>query len=104
MTNKERRLEFHKILTNIPRVKKVYAQTPSDIEMEYPAIRYKRHRANVNYADDDLYTVRVGYQVIIIDADVDSEIPAAVSALPYSRFESHYTVNNLNHDVYNVFY
>jgi hypothetical protein len=42
--------------------------------------------------------------ITIIDANPDSDIPAKVGNLPLCKFNRHYTADNLNHDVYNVYY
>jgi len=42
--------------------------------------------------------------VTVIDQDPDSEIPDKVAEMPMSLFNRFYTADNLNHDVYNVFF
>jgi hypothetical protein len=44
------------------------------------------------------------YQVTIIDRDPDSGIPEVVAGLPTSTFSRHFTVDNLNHDVYTLYF
>jgi len=44
------------------------------------------------------------YQVKVIDRDPDSDIPDQVAAIPMSLFNRFYTAENLNHDVYSVFF
>ena len=42
--------------------------------------------------------------VTVIDPDPDGILSDKVLALPMSSFDRHFTMNNLNHDVYNVYY
>jgi len=42
--------------------------------------------------------------ITVIDQDPDSIIPDKVAAMPLSLFNRFYTVDNLNHDVYNVYF
>jgi len=56
------------------------------------------------FADDIPYTHHWQYQVTVIDKNPDSEIPARIANLPMCKFEHHYTSDNLNHDVYNLYY
>jgi len=41
---------------------------------------------------------------MVIDKDPDSEIPGMVAKLPLCKFVRHYTTDNLNHDVYRLYY
>ena len=99
-----RRLELHAKLVGLLGSDNVYFQPPSTITMKYPAIVYRRSQLNTNHADDELYTKQQGYDVTVIDPNPDSEIPHKILTLPMSRFASHFTSDNLNHDVFNVFY
>ena len=99
-----RRLEFHQILIDTSGVKNVYFQPPETVKMNYPAIIYSRSSVNARHANNELYKRRQAYRVIVVDSDPDSEIPDKISQLPLCRFESHYTADNLNHDVFNIFY
>jgi hypothetical protein len=56
------------------------------------------------YANDKPYLHRIRYEITVIDNNPDSEIPAKIGTLPMSSFERHYTKDNLNHDIYNIYY
>jgi hypothetical protein len=99
-----RRLEFHDILVQLLGSANVYFQPPATVKMHYPCIVYERNSINAKYADDLLYNNRVCYAVTVIDSNPDSEISFKVGKLPLSSFERHFTANNLNHDIYNVYY
>lgn len=98
------RLELHRILSNIPGVKKAYFQPPATVKMTYPCIVYELNNMDTQYADDKPYSVMKGYTITVIDADPDSEIKDHVALLPYCRFDRHFYVDNLNHDTFKLYY
>lgn len=81
-----------------------YFQPPPTLKMQYPCIVYKRDDAETLFADNKLYRTTKRYQVTVIDGDPDSLIPDKVAGLPLCSFDRHYTADNLNHDVYNLFF
>lgn len=82
----------------------VYFQPPRSTLMEYPAIRYERENIFNRHADNLPYHLAHMYQITVIDWDPDSEIVEAVAKLPRCRFERHYTADDLNHDVFTIYY
>lgn len=80
----------------------VYFQPPS--KMEYPCIKYKLDDDSVQYADNSPYLQVNGYQVMIIDWDPDSVLRDIIATLPMCRFARHYTADDLNHFVYDLFF
>jgi hypothetical protein len=98
------RVDFHYILTGLLGSNYVYFQPPETLKLTYPCIVYQREAEDVKYANNRLYTHKKRYQVTVIDKNPDSEIPDKIRQLPYSSFNRHYTADNLNHDVYDVYY
>lgn len=98
------RLELHKILCEILGSRNVYYQPPESVKMEYPAIVYSRDGIDNTFAENSVYKQDHQYQIIVIDKDPDSEIVAAVSKMPMCRFVRHYEADNLNHDVFGIYY
>lgn len=96
------RLQLHELLTSF--VDNVYFQPPVNITLEYPCIIYKRDYAETEFADNAPYNHVIRYMVTVIDRDPDSDIPSKVAAMPKCLFTRFFTVDNLNHDVYRVFY
>ena len=96
------RLQLHEVLESF--VDNVYFQPPTNITLEYPCIIYKRDYAETEFADNQPYNHVVRYMVTIIDRDPDSDIPPKVASMPLCLFNRFYTVDNLNHDVYRVFF
>lgn len=100
----DKRLQLHEIFLSIPGVKEAYFQPPSTLDLVYPCIIYSRKKNNTDFANDKPYNHHTAYQVIVIDEDPDSGIPMVIASMPMSSFDRHYTADNLNHDVYNVYF
>jgi hypothetical protein len=98
------RLEFQDVLEALDDSVSVYFQPPSNVRMSYPAIVYNRDYAKVAFADNTPYSRTVRYQVTVIAADPDSLIPDRVADMPMTTYIRHYTTENLNHDIYDVYF
>lgn len=96
--------ELQSMLEELIHSKNVYFQPPASIKMNYPAIRYSRNNIENKKADDSVYSQRIAYQLTVIDYDPDSEITKLVSKLPYCSFNTSYASDNLNHDVFTLYY
>lgn len=82
----------------------VYFQTPESVKMEYPCIRYTRYSNKTIFANDKPYKKMFCYTLVVIDKNPESSILEKVISLPMCAFERHYTSNNLNHDVFTLYY
>lgn len=102
MMNK--RLELHELLCEVLGSRNVYFQPPESVKMRYPAIVYSRNRIENTSADNTVYKQDVSYKITVIDQDPDSEIVERVSAIPGIMYDRPYVSNNLNHDVFTLFY
>jgi len=98
------RLELQTTFEDLQVGVSVYFQPPPNVQMSYPAIVYNRDFRDADYADNIVYYKRWRYQVTIIDRDPDSALPDLVGDLPLSRFVRHFTTENLNHDIYDLYY
>lgn len=96
------RLQLHDLLVAI--TPRVYFQPPENVQLVYPCIIYKRDFADTKFADNEPYAHKKRYMVTVIDRDPDSNIPDKVAQLPSSTFNRFYTADDLNHDVYQVFF
>lgn len=94
------RLSLQTLLTTILGSDNVYYQSPANISMSYPAIKYTRKGIDNTFANNEVYGQEVSYEVTVIDPDPDSAIVTSVSKLPRCKFDRHYTSDNLNHDVF----
>lgn len=82
----------------------VYFQPPNNLQMQYPCIIYQRDYAYTEFADNGPYRYCKRYQVTVIDRDPDSLIPDKIANLPMSTFNRFFATDNLNHDVFNVYF
>lgn len=98
------RKQLQTILETILGSKNVYFQPPSSVRLRYPCIIYHRSYEDVRYADDAPYARKKRYTITVVDRDPDSLIPDKVADLPMCKFERFYTSDNLNHDVYNLYF
>lgn len=98
------RLEFHLILLKLLGSNYVYFQAPASVKMQYPCIIYRRSGHNIKKANDIIYNKKTSYMVTLIDPNPDSELNDKLLNIPLCSFERHYTADNLNHDVYNIYY
>lgn len=96
------RLQLHELLETF--TDNVYFQPPTNVELKYPCIVYKRDFAETEFADNLPYSHEMRYMVTVIDRDPDSDIPGKVADMPKSVFNRFFTFDDLNHDVYNVFF
>lgn len=85
-------------------VPNVYFEPPPTTVMEYPCIVYHRNDADTKFANNFPYQYTKRYSVMVIDDDGDSELPDMIAALPMCLFNRFYTADNLNHDVFNLFF
>ena len=98
------RLDLQALLVAILGTGNVYFQPPPTIQMAYPCIVYKRDTSRTKYAGDKPYGRVIRYQVIYIDPNPDSTIPDKIAELPMCAHNRFYTADNLNHDVFNLFF
>ena len=98
------RQDLHDILLDILGSEHVYFQPPPTVKMNYPCIVYKRDDADTKFADNRPYSRMKQYQVTAISRDPDSVIPEKIAELPLCVFDRFYTADNLNHDVYKLFF
>ncbi len=98
------RLELQTLLVSLLGSSNVYFQPPPTVKMQYPCIIYNRDSVNTAFADNKPYKHKRRYQVTVIDQDPDSVIHEKVAALSLCSYDRFYTADNLNHDVYNLFF
>lgn len=82
----------------------VYYQPPEGVKIQYPAIIYNRDDIYNTFADNIVYTQDHKYSITVIDEDPDSTFVQLVSKIPRIKFVRHYVSDNLNHDVFTLYY
>ena len=98
------RLNLQTELETILGSRNVYFQPPSSVRMQYPAIVYSRKGIEKRSANDCAYRKLSSYEVILVDKNPDSKFVNKILDLPYCSFDRHYESDNLNHDVFTLYY
>lgn len=98
------RLKLQTELEKLLGTKNVYYSPPASLKMQYPAIVYSRSDIDNAHANNSVYKQEYAYEITVIDRNPDSEIVKKVSRLPRCRFNRHYPSDNLNHDVFTIYY
>ena len=105
-----KRLKLHEILCRIINItepdgdRHTYFNPPMSVQMKYPAIVYSRKPISNKYADNSVYKQDRAYNITVIDKDPDSELVIKVSQLPKCRHDNHFISDNLNHDIFTLYF
>lgn len=100
----DRRLELHEKLKSIMTNGNVYHQPPESLKLKFPCIVYERARDRAIYADDVPYMRKMRYTITLIDKKSVSDYLESLLALPYCTFDRHFASDDLNHDVFTIYY
>ena len=98
------RLKFHELLKDVLGSNNVYFQPPESLRMEYPALVYTRQLIDPRHANNLPYSLEYKYQVTHIDRDPDSDTPRKLALLAKSRHERQFKADNLNHNVFIIYF
>ena len=98
------RRELQAALEGLLGSREVYFQPPATIQMSYPAIVYSRAAILADHADNNPYYLRKRYSVTVIDRNPDSVLPDKLAEWPMCRHDRHFKVDNLNHDVFTLYF
>lgn len=101
MSRESRRLKLQETLEAIPGIQKVYFQPPASISMKYPCIIFSFETESKLHADGKAYLIRDRYSMTLITKEhMPDEIMDAILSIPYTKFDRHYTSDNLHHFSY----
>lgn len=92
------------LLEEILGSRNVYFQPPESMKLKYPCIVYERSGIHSDSANNKKYRVQKRYTVTFMSEDPDSETPDKLSALPYCAFDRSFKSDNLNHDVFTLYF
>ena len=96
------RLDLHYRLKQI--ADNVYFQPPANVHLIYPCIIYERARANVNFAGNNPYKYMKRYKITVISGNPDDLIADEIAQLPLCTHDTFFTADNLNHDVFTIYF
>ena len=83
----------------------VYYQPPTGTKIKYPCIIYERSSVLSTFADNRKYLNTMSYTITVIDKDPDSDIPNKVNdTFTMCEWQRHYVSDNLNHDVFFIYF
>lgn len=99
-----KRQDLQNILVALLGSSNVYFQPPESIKLIYPCIIYRRDSVRTIFANDSPYKNTKRYQITVIDGNPDSGIPDKVAKLPLCSYDRSFSADNLNHDVFNLFF
>lgn len=100
----DRRIELQRVLEEVLGSGNVYFQPPENLKMKYDCIVYERSRIEALYASNAPYRLLDRYQVTAIYKNPDSELPRRLAMLPMCSHDRHFPADNLNHDVFVLYY
>ena len=82
----------------------VYFQPPTNLSMEYPCIVYSRDTIQTDFSGNQPYNRMRRYSITVIDRNPDSAIVDAVGALERCSHSRSFKADDLNHDVFQLYY
>lgn len=98
------RVELQNLLEEMLGNNHVYYQPPESTKMSYPAIKYSKQDIRSTYANNNKYSMRDCYQLMVIAKLPDNPVIKKLLALPYCSYDRHYVADNLNHDALTIYY
>ena len=98
------RLDLQTVLEETLGSNYVYYQPPESVSLQYPCIIYNLDNMDTQFSDNTPHSVVRRYSVTVIDADPDSDLPDKIAQLPMCIFDRHYTADNLNHDIFIIYF
>jgi hypothetical protein len=85
-------------------VKNVYIKPPANMQMEYPCVLISRAKGETAFADNNPYRHQKRYLLTAIAMDPDSGLYDKLAALPRCVHDRSFPADNLNHDVFTIFF
>lgn len=98
------RLDLQSLLEELLGSRNVYYQPPESIKMQYDAIRYSKSTITSRYANNNKYSMKDCYELIVISKRPDNPVIKKLLALPYCSYDRPYVADNLYHDVLTIYY
>lgn len=98
------RLQLHSILEDILGSTNVYFQPPENYKLKYPCIVYNLKNIKTYFGDNNPYRKTKLYEVTAIDRNPDSELPDKLSDLKMCQMANSFSVDYLNHWVFDLYF
>lgn len=98
------RTQLQSLLESVQGSRNVYFQPPPSLVMVYPCIVYSRDQRKTEFADNAPYRTTPRYQVTAISRDPDNPVVEKLAQLPMCVQSTNFVRNNLNHDVFTLYF
>lgn len=98
------RLDLQTLLEAVLESDAVYFQPPNNITLRYPCIVYQRSGIDIRHADNNPYKHLVRYTVTLIHRNPDNDVVDRLANLSHCSYDRFFTANNLNHDVFTIYF
>lgn len=98
------RVDLQTLLEEILGSDNVYFQPPAGRQMNYPCIVYQRNRIESEHANNQPYEQYKSYTVTYITRDPDDAVVDLIAALPKCEHNRFFALDNLNHDVFTLYF
>lgn len=100
------RLDLQDKLTELLGSDHVYFQPPESIRLKYPCFIYERSSGYSQAADDLKYHKYFRYELMFITKEPDTNdfISTILDAFEYCTYTRHFVSDNLNHEVFDLYY
>ena len=83
----------------------VYFQPPESLKIDYPAIIYSHKKYDKVYANNRKYLQKNKYSVTLIYNDPELEdVISNLLEMEYCSHDAHSVSNNLNHDMFTLYF
>ena len=98
------RQQLQSLLEELQGSEHVYFQPPANVQIVHPCIVYQRDDLDTKYADNVPYGLHQRYQITVIDRNPDSAVTLKIAALPMCSYNRFFVADNLNHDVFSLYF
>ena len=98
------RIELQTKLEELLGSRQVYYQPPESVKMVYPAIVYSKNGIKTTHANDTVYTNMTSYTLTVISRKPDNPVIEKLLTLQYCSYDRNYKSDNLEHDVFTLYF
>lgn len=82
----------------------VYFQPPENVKLIFDCIVYSLIRIDSMFANDNVYDLDHGYQLMYIHRNPDGPLTDTFASIPTCRFQRRFVSDGLYHDVYIIYW
>lgn len=95
--------EVKSILDNVSEDLEVYYQPPANYKINYPAIIFNKTGGGYDFADDEVYSKQMEYDVKVIYKNPNEDFEESMSNIQFCSPTRSFVSNGLYHDVYKLY-